>query len=228
MSGINFVDADLSRLLYIKVTYDDLEGVSHEVKTDVKFVGDKYISVFFRYEDEFKITYPQTVKLRFICDGAVYAAESTIREIKRTASYIFFTLVSPEEIVVQQSRKYFRIKLDRVCILLATNKQGSCEAFMSRLIDISGGGVLIHKLESMYEKSIVEINPDDYERFNLVLILGLNTIVKLSARFVRLEKNERSAKYAFEYIDVAEKTRDTICRFVTKEETEQLKLQKKR
>ncbi len=227
MDSVNFSRADLSRLQCIKMAYTDLDEMSREIKTEVKYLGDKYITVFFKCEEDFNINYPQQVYLRFICDGTVYAADSALLGIKRTNTYVFLTLESPKELVIRQNRRYYRIKLDRVCILLATNNEDHCEAYMSRTIDISAGGVLLYKMESMYDNSPITMEPNNYKCYNIVLILGLNTILKLSARYVRHEQTEKGYKCAFEFMDVSEKERDMLCKFVAQEEVEQLKLQKK-
>ena len=95
---------------------------------------------------------------------------------------------------------------------------------MSRLIDISAGGVLIHQLETMFSDTYVSINPDDYVRFNLVLILGTNIVLKMNARYVREEKTNKSHKYAFEFIEPDEKNTNIISKFVTQEQVQMLKI----
>ena len=227
MNEVSYNLADLSNLKYVKVAYTGLDNKSHEVVTDVQQLGEELISVYFRYKAKFDIKYPQQVTVKFITDGGMFVAESLLQEIKKSDSYVYFTIMPPAKMIKRQERKYYRIQLKRACVLVATDKSGNSSCFMSRLVDISAGGVLIHKLESMYNSDIVSINPQDYKRFNIVLFLDIETVLKLTARFVRQEKNDVSYRYAFEFTEIQQKDVDTISKYVTKEQVEQLKLQRK-
>ena len=133
----------------------------------------------------------------------------------------------PSRMNRRQNRKYYRVNLKRTCVLFVTDKEGNSTAFMSKMVDVSAGGVLIHKLESMFSNEIIIINPSDYEYFNIVLFLDLDIVLKLQARPVRTENMETSPRYAFEFIKMKQSDIDIISKYVTKEQVEQLKMQNK-
>ena len=227
MDEIGYNTADLSNMKYVKVTYTGLDDKQHEVTTDVQLLGEEVISVFFRHKLNFDIKYPQNVKIKFVTDGGMFIAESVLQEIKKSDNYVYLNILPPAKMVKHQERKYYRIQLKRACVLVATDFNGNSNCFMSRLVDISAGGVLIHKLESMYTSDFVTINPGDYSNFHIVLFLDIETVLKLSARYIRQEKNDVSYRYAFEFTNMKQKDVDIISKYVTKEQIEQLKLQHK-
>lgn len=227
MAEINYNTADLSKLKYVKVAYTDSDGVLHEVRTEVKFLGSDNVSLYFRNNREFKANYPQQVAVKFVAEDALYSAEATLQKIEKVDTFVHFTISPPQRMDRRQNRKYYRINLKRACILIATDKNGSSTAYMSRVVDVSAGGVLIHKLESMFDDKIISIEPSNYERFNIILFLDLEIVLKLSAKFIRQEKADKFERYAFEFINIKPSDVDTISKYVTKEQVEQLKLMQK-
>jgi len=227
MTEMNYNTADLSKLKYIKVVYTGLDSGWHEVKTEVKFMGTELISLYFRDNRGFNINYPQKVTIKFVCEDGLYTAQSTLQKIEKVDELVYFTILPPARMDKRQNRKYFRINLKRTCVLIATKKDGNSAAYMSRLVDVSAGGVLIHQLESMFNDKYVSIDPINYDYFNIVLFLDLNIVLKLSARFIRHEKADESDRYAFEFVRMKPGDIDTISKFVTREQVEQLKLQNK-
>lgn len=228
MTEVNYREAELYNLKYIKLVYTDLENNTKDVRTELDFLGDQILSVFFKTEEDFNIKYPQEVTLKFITDEAIYIAKTTLYEIKRSKeNRIYLTLASPTVLDQQQNRRYFRIKLDRVCVLVATDKEGNSETYMSRLIDVSAGGVLLHQVETMFTDDFISIDIDKYEKFNIVLILGVSTVLKMNARYVRQEKSDKSYRYAFEFINNSEKNINIISKFITQEQVNDLRYKNK-
>ena len=134
----------------------------------------------------------------------------------------------PKKIEHRQNRKYFRITLKRTCVLVATDEEGNSTAFMSKLVNISAGGILMHKLETMFESKYVAINPDDYAFFTVVLFLDVDLVLKLSANYVRQEQaDEATPSYAFEFIEMKNRDINAISKYLTKKQLEQIKQRKK-
>ena len=79
----------------------------------------------------------------------------------------------------------------------------------------------------MFNSDIISINPELYKHYNIVLFLDIDTVLKLSARYVRQEKHDGIYRYAFEFTKMNPKDVDTISQYVTKEQVEQLKMKQK-
>ena len=77
----------------------------------------------------------------------------------------------------------------------------------------------------MFDNTYVSIDPAAFSYFNIVLFLDLDIVLKLSARFIRHEKQSDSDRYAFEFTRMKQCDIDTISNYVTKEQVERLKLQ---
>ena len=227
MNEIGYSTAELSKLKYVKVKYTGLDDKQHEIKTEVKMLGEALISVYFRDIGDFDIKYPQQVTVKFVTDAGMFIAKSILQSIKKSDNYVYFSIMPPARMIKHQDRKYYRICLKRHCVLICTDEEANSIAFMSKLVDVSAGGVLIHQLESMFNDDIVNINPENFKYFNIVLFLDIDTVLKLSARYVRQEKREDSYRYAFEFIRMKQKDTDTISKYVAKEQLGQMKLQQK-
>ena len=226
MTEMGYNTASLSKLKYVSVIYTGLDGNLHETKTEVKFMGTELISLYFRDRKDFNINYPQNVKIKFVCEDGLYTATSTLQKIEKVDTVVYFNILPPGRMDKQQNRRYYRISLKRACVLIATDEEGHSMGFMSRLVDISAGGVLIHKLESMFKDEYVNLEPEQYKYYNIVLFLDIDIVLKLSARFVRQEKGEDTYSYAFEFMRMKQSDTDTISKYVAKEQFEQMKLQK--
>lgn len=226
MTEIAYSNASLSNLKYVKIDYV-ADDKLHEIKTEVKFIRDNLIQVYFRSRKDFDLKYPQLVSAKFVAEDCLYTAEVTLNDVQRADNFIYLDLIPPKVMDRRQNRKYYRICLKRTCVLIATDRTGRSTAFMSRLVDVSAGGLLIHQLESMFDSTYINIDPSEYVQYNIVLFLDLDIVLKLSARYVRQEKAEVSNRYAFEFINIKQSDVDTISQYVTKEQVEQLNLQQK-
>ena len=92
MTMQDYSAADIARPKYVKVTYMGLDNKLHEIKTDVKFIGDMLISVYFRYNKDFNINYPQKVSVKFITEDGLYVAETTLQKIEKSGSFVYFDI----------------------------------------------------------------------------------------------------------------------------------------
>ena len=226
MSETTYNIKDLSNLKYISVVYTDLNGNLHEAKTEIKHIDTEIIELYFKDRKDCNIDIQQMVTIKFICEDGLYKAKSTLKKFEKIDNNIYLSILPPNALNKQQNRKYYRINLKRTCVLICTDAEGHSDAFMSKMVDVSAGGVLIYQLESMFDNEFVSIYPAAYEYFNIVLFLDLDTVLKLSARFVRQVKAEKIDRYAFEFIKMKQADIDKISKFVTKEQVEQLKAQK--
>ncbi len=224
----NFINVDLSRVRDVRVTYTDLEDNSQEINMEVNFIGDTLISLYFRSKEDFNINYPQKITVKFISERGLFIAKAVLQEVKKQDNFVYFTILAPKKIEHRQNRKYFRINLRRTCVLVATDEEGNSTAFMSRLVNISAGGVLMYKLETMFDSKYVAINPEEYDYFTVILFLDIDIVMKLSARYVRQEQQPESPpSYAFEFIEMKNRDINTISKYLTKKQIEQIKKEKK-
>ncbi len=225
---ISFGKADLSRIRNIQVSYTDLDGQLQIVDAEVNFISDILISLYLRYKGDFHINYPQTISIKFITDRGLFIAHATLQEIKKQDDTVYLTILAPKRIEHRQNRKYFRISLKRTCVLVCTDEEGNSTAFMSKLVNVSAGGILMHKLETMFDSKYVAIEPFDYDYFTIVLFLDVDLVLKLSANYVRQEQiDEPTPSYAFEFIDMKPRDINAISKYLTKKQLEQIKQEKK-
>ena len=226
MSEMSFDEADLSRLKYVKIVYTGPDGESQEIKTQAKFIRSDLTSLFLNSSDDFDINYPQDIVVKFVAEDASYEGQATLQKIERGRTLVAFTITSPKTVERCQNRRYYRINLKRECVLVATDSEKHSSAFLARVIDVSGCGILVNKLETMFSSGYVAIDPAKYEQFHIILFLDIDKVLKLPARFVRQDATEGAGKYAFEYTDIKQNDIDLISKYVTKEQIEQINLQK--
>lgn len=164
---------------------------------------------------EFEIECPQQILVKFIIEDLLYVAEATLQEVNVRRPRVYFKIKAPEILNFQQHRRFYRIDLKRLCLLIVTNKEGNSTAFIAKSINLSAGGVLINRLETLTEDNkYVRINHEEYENFNLVIVLEPDKVLKLSARYVREEEGKKSWKYGFEFTDMPQEKTDYINKYV--------------
>ena len=313
---LNYSMADFSNLKYIKINYTDINNESHELKTEINFLGDSFISIFvqndktkivendsnkvknrehdsetteivstFREDylkklseikaakemigkngeldeynkklaelkqmqilsqeaeqtggekklseeeikkckekemEKYKADCPQTVLLKFVVGELLYVTNAELKSIKMKYSKIYFNISAPDTLKLQQLRRFYRINLKRLCILIGSDKEGSTDTYVSRSINLSAGGVLINRLESVTESKYITLNPEKYEKFNLVIVLEMDKILKLPARYVRQEEGKSSQRYAFEFVDISEEKTNYISKYVIRKQIDEL------
>ena len=126
-----FNASELPNIKTVEVIYKGLDNNSHEVHAEVKFTSSHNFTVFFAYEGEFTIDCPQEVIVKFVIDNALYYSKTTLSAIKRVGKDLFFTLLVPKTMSLLQKRKYYRIKLQRSCVIIARDRNDNCTPFMS-------------------------------------------------------------------------------------------------
>lgn len=225
---MSYSTAELSNLKYVKVLYTGLDNKLYSVNTEVKFIGDVLISLYFNHDASFSIECPQEVMLKFVTMDAMYIASARLQEIKKNDKKVYFSIIPPTKMVRQQKRKYSRVDILRNCVLVVNDEKGKCDTYMSKTVNLSASGILIHELETMFSDKFVEINASKYGCYHLLLFLEKDIALKLFARFVRHECVNGSHQYAFHFLNVKPKNIDLINKYVTAEQLNQLKaIQKK-
>lgn len=226
-----FNSAKVKRIL---VTYTDLENKKQEISVSKDAIGEKYISVFFVYDDNFEIHYPQQIVLKFVTDEALYIIETELKDIIREKNLIYFTIKSPPQIERRQQREYYRLNLTKNIIILANNKNSTDMMSMSlaKIINLSAAGVKIGNVEPLfrndnfYDYEANNIRLSMYNEFHLILILNSKILVRLKANFVRYEKSKDGKSfYCFKFEGKKAKDIDTISKFIILEQVNQKKLE---
>ena len=219
-----FNPKDLKGLKRIGVKYNDSEGKSRIIDANVLFLSDNNITLSSSYKD-LNLAPPQFVSLKYVYNNALCDADTILDNIKEANGLTYLIIDYPQKVTRTNRRKYYRIKLKRTCVLTCTYDDGKSDSFMSKLVDISLGGVFFHKLETMYDDKYVKMDPEKYVAFNIVLFLDVDVVLKIPARFIRLEKGRVSYRYAFEFLEIEKKISEKLGQFLTKEQIRQRKLQ---
>lgn len=225
MAEVDFNPAELKALKRIGVKYEDSDGKSRTIDANITFLSDNNLTLSFSGNKDFNPDCPHSVSLTYAINNALCIADTTLNSIRRANGLTFLIIQYPQKVMQINRRRYYRIRLKRTCVLVCTDEYGNSESFVTRLVDISLGGLLFHKLESMYSDDYVKIEPSKYKYFHMVLFLDIDVVVKLSARYVRQEKGRVSYRYAFEFLEMKKSTAEKLSKYLTKEQIRQHKLQ---
>lgn len=222
-----FSITDLVDVESLIVVYIGSDRKKHEVRADIKSIGRHFITLFFQTGKSVSIGYPQNVTLKFLIDDVMYSAETELKEVKTSANTVFLAVQTPENFKQQQNRKYFRMPVNRNGVLVATDNKNFSTAFLTRTVNLSGGGVLLYDFETMSSGNIVTPEIDDKYIYTLVLLLETKIVLKLQAQYIRHEEVKGSHRYAFQFVNIKTKDLDTICKYVTNEQVKLLSYKQK-
>ena len=215
-NGEYYDPALLSSVKYVKILYSGTDGEIKELSTDVKFIGDKLISLYSSAKEDFNRVYPQEIILKFITDDAVYVAKSILKEFKIINELFYYYVSPPERIIKQQLRKYNRVNLRRTCILVVSDNRGIDTAYLSKSVNISASGILLNELETMFDKNFVEIELSKYDCYHIVICLENDLVFKLFARFVRHDNVNGMHRYAFNFLNMKNDEILALDKYLTK------------
>ncbi len=165
---------------------------------------------------------PQEVVLKFVIDDLLYVAKTELKGIGIKASKVYFNVKAPAVLKLKQRRRFYRIVLRRLCMLVATNITGSENSFIAKSINLSAGGILLNGLEPVVDGSRNVIYPNEYKAYNIVIVLEPDKVIKLEARYVRQEAGKKSKRYAFEFINVSPEKIDFLSKYVIRKQIEKL------
>ena len=227
MAIVDFNKNDLKVLKRIGIKYEDSDGTSHIADANIIFISDNNLTVSFSDRAGFDLSSMQPVVLKYVFNNMLCDAETTLSDVKKANGLTYLIINYPKTVTQINRRKYFRIKLERTCVLNCTYEDGRSDSYISRLVDISLGGVFFHKLESMYSDNYVKIDPSVYKSYNIVVFLDVDIVLKIPARYIRQEKGRVSYRYAFEFLEIKKASAEKLSQYLTKEQIRQHKLQDK-
>ena len=108
-----------------------------------------------------------------------------------------------------------------------TSKSTGMAMGLSKVINLSAGGVKIGKIEPLFNDDNENIKLSIYENFYMVLVLNSKTLVTLKAKFERYEKADNGeSQYCFQFKDQKAKDIDTISKFIIVEQVNQKRLER--
>jgi c-di-GMP-binding flagellar brake protein YcgR len=215
---------ELSKLRYVKVIYTGLDCRLHEIKADVKFIGDVLISLYFKRSDDFDIKCPQDVTLKFVTQDAMYLALALLQEVNKSEGMVYFSVIPPRKMIKRQNRKYSRVELDRSCVLVVNDETGKSTTYLSEAVNISASGILIKNLKTVVNDNPYESDFSKYDCFHLIICLETDMVLKLFARYVRHEFVGNTHRYAFHFLSVKPEITEQMFQYVAEEQIKQLKL----
>ena len=217
----------------ILVTYTDLESNKNEIEVNRDAFGEKFISVYFLFSENFEINYPQQITLKFITDEALYIVETELKDIIREKNLIYFTIKAPAQIERRQRRAYYRLELTKNVIVVAHDltQSDGISMMLGKIINLSASGAKIGNVEQLFysdnyeEQSNVKLSL--YKNFHVILILNSKTLVRLKASFVRYEKSkDGQSNYCLKFEEQRVKDIDIISKFIIVEQINKNKLEK--
>ena len=185
---------NLENINYIKIVYNDSDGVGHYAKAAIKRLGEKEIFACMKYEKELRVPLPQEVSISFACDNALYSAKTTLKLVENEDPYVYFTLNTPQELEYQQNREYFRVKMEEDVLLSFAGTVMPCKIY-----DISANGIRLKLDKDIQIPENVMID-----------ILFSSKNVKTKARFIRTDKEDGIIKASFTFVNISESSRDII------------------
>lgn len=217
----------------ILVTYTDLVSKKNEIEVNRDAFGEKFISVYFLFSENFEINYPQQITLKFITDEALYIVETELKDIIREKNLIYFTIKAPAQMERRQRRAYYRLELTKNVIVVAHDltQSDGISMMLGKIINLSASGAKIGNVEPLFysdnyeEQSNVKLSL--YKNFHVILILNSKTLVRLKASFVRYEKSKAGQSYyCLKFEEQRLKDIDIISKFIIVEQINKNKLEK--
>jgi c-di-GMP-binding flagellar brake protein YcgR len=213
---------DMATVMFVEITYTDNERKLQEIKTEIKFVSDANFTVSLRQSIDFNIRCPQDIAIKYVIDNSLFYAETTLQAVKKVGQEFFLTILAPQKIKQIRKRNFYRVCLKRPSIVIAIDNENNKDIFMASTIDLSAGGVLLHKLESALDNTVVKIDTNKYDQYVIILFLDNDTVLNLSARYIRTDWVNGSYNYAFEFINMNHANTDLISKYVTSAQVKKL------
>ena len=155
--------------------------------------------------------------MKLVTNDAIHFAKAILKDFKRTDDRFIFILDTPQKTVRQQNRKFYRINLNKPCVLLTDNKDNR-QTYVAESVNISKGGILLYNLESALNDEKASFKPSKDTSFHIVLFLEHNLIIKLYAEFIRIECVDGVYRYAFHFTNMPQKYIVPFNKYMTQEE----------
>ena len=220
-----FMISKLSTLQYIKLIFIGANNELIEIRTEVSMINNDIIQLFYISKENINITCPIGVALKFVTRDAIYFAKAILNDIKKVSDKSILVLNAPRKIVRQQNRKFYRIDIERPCVLTVNNGgKDNHQTYITQTVNISKGGALLSNVESILNDEPVSLQLSKDECCHMVLFLEQNLKIKLSAKFIRSESVNGSNRFAFQFIEILKNYNMPFDKYLTNEEIKLLKL----
>lgn len=225
MAEVIFNSKEFTNVERVEITYMDTNRIWHDITGTIKFVNDESFTLFFEYDRDFKVNQQQDITIKFAIEKVVYSAITKITAVKRVDKHVFLTISSPAKINAIKQRKFYRVNLNTKGVLIATDENEQHLVYILDTIDLSAGGVLVYKLQSVFDTRNNTLNTNEIISYKIILFLDTGKVLNLSVRLVRTEQVNYIIQYAFEFINTNINDIDVISKYVAKKQIEQLKIQ---
>ncbi|NOY53175.1 MAG: hypothetical protein GXP58_06080 [Deltaproteobacteria bacterium] len=155
----------------------------------------------------------------FLTKGQRYGFSSRVRGYGKER-VVLLLLARPQEILRLQRRKYFRVPVE-IPVDFQVREETETSLLSGVIRNISSGGVLL-----IVSRDVVPVGKELRLRFTLSSEISLTEI---PGKIVRVEeaKNGKKYEYGVEFIDVHNRLRDIIMRFVFNREIELNRLRRR-
>ena len=173
------LNLNIENVNYIKILYKDKNDFTHCIKAALKRLDEREIVACAKFDEDFFISTPQDVNINIACDNGLYQATATLKFISKEEPYIFFNIKSPEDIVYQQKREYFRVKISENALISYDindkRKDIPCETY-----DLSGNGVrlILDEKYNLPEKYIISVGTLEERKNQLKVIEAMEQLPK--------------------------------------------------
>ncbi len=223
---ISFSFAKSSNIQYIKIIFNDADNKIREERANANSISDDVIKLRISKEN-YNINCPTGAVLKFITDSAIFYAKAILQEIKQTGDNYVFILKTPQNTIQKQNRRFYRLNVERPCVLQVNNEDGEYETYIAQSVNVSKGGILLTNVESTMNDEQVNLQLSDGDFCHIVIFLKHNIKIKTLAEFVRLERVDDTYRYAFQFLDMGLEYAAQLVKYISSEEHKLLKSIKK-
>lgn len=220
---VSFNLSKLSTVQYIKVIFIDNNQELREIRTEAHSFNNDIIQLYISGKENINLNYPTGVVLKLVTIDAIYFAKVILKDIKKANGKNIFFLNAPQKAIRQQNRKYYRINVERPCVLLINNDNIKNETFIAQSVNISKGGILIYNIESILNDEQIKLQMSQDDCCNIVMFLEYDLKVKAYAKFVRSECVDNIHRCAFQFLNIPQKYIIPFDKYLTNEEYKLLK-----
>lgn len=218
----------MTNLEYIKVIYVDANNNLHEICSEKRIISNNLIYLYCSIDNNINVTCPTGVVIKLITKEAIYFAKVVLNNITKKNNQIILTINAPNKAIRQQNRKYYRINMERPCVLLFYDDKNNCQSYIAQTVNLSRGGVLISNVESILNDEQVIIKFSKNDSYNIAMFLEQNLNLKANAIIVRSEFVNNTYRYAFQFSKILKKSEMLFDKYLTREEFKILKNTKSR
>ena len=203
-------DLKLEDINYIKILYKDRYNFTHYLKAAIQKLDEKFIYAGVKSEKRIIIDAPQEVGLSFICDNGLYKTKTMLPFVQYNTEeeYLFFSLVTPQEVEYQQNREYFRIEMQEKAEVSFTLNDETI-TISALMHDISANGV-----------RIILNGPMKFPEEVKLRLFFPSKEIETTAKYIRSDDDDNLYKASFYYTNISTQDLDFISRMCLKKQLE--------